>query len=190
MKINLTVKDGATAELQAFEAKLSGEGRQRLLTRAGKRLEVLLRKHFLAKDARPNKRGWPKQHFWLRMRRATALTKADHRRAVVTVADPAFAAKVYGATIRAKESRALTIPLRPESYGRRASEFDGLFLLRSRKGNAFLARPRQDGESLRASLLYLLKKTVRTPADPTALPPASAVDQQMQRAIASHLRSN
>lgn len=140
MKLKFTYQDGVSPELARLHEALTGPQRADLHQEMGLSLRDLLVAHFEQRDREPNKRGWPKTHFWGRMRRATSLASATAQQAVVTVADPAMAAKVKGATIRpsgkpspatGKPIRNIAIPLRSEAYGSRPSEFakDTFFLL-------------------------------------------------------------
>src|SRR6185503_8329142 len=96
----------------ALKQMIARSGRP-LLAVLGKRLEVTLRQHFRVRGQRPNKRGWPKQHFWdRRIRNATALSSVTDRTATVTIADPAFNAHYFGGTIVPKEAQNLAIPMR------------------------------------------------------------------------------
>jgi hypothetical protein len=177
MKINLTVKDGATAELRRLMANFDGAGMERLHRVAGKQVELNLRGHFDRKELEPRRRKWarPPQHFWARMARATSMIAATGSKAVVTVADPAFAARVHGAVIRPKDAKALAIPLKPQYAGvrpRAVWERDGLFIWKSKAGKTFIARDRGDGH---LSVVYRLVSQVKHPKDPTAMPERDAL---------------
>lgn len=153
--------------------------RRPMMRRLGKRAEVELRDHFRARNSEPNKRRWPKQRFWGRIRRATAFSGATDTQATVTIADPAMAAKIHGATIRPVEAKALAIPLRKEAYGKRPSAglIPNLFVLRTKKG-AFLAastmkrrgRRRSGPKGQRLTIYWKLVKSTTVPRDPRALP--------------------
>lgn len=150
----------------------------------GKALEASLRKHFRQRDAQPNKRNWKRQHFWGRIRNATSLAGYDDQKAVVTISDPAYSLKVHGGTVRPKEAKALTIPLREEAYGIRASSgiIRDLFFIRMRGSKkAYLAK--REGTALR--LYYLLVKQTRHKPDPEALPPTRTLQQAFAQAIDS-----
>ena len=187
-----------TAPLRPLWQKVPEKLRRPFMGRLGKRAEVELRQHFRARDTEPNKRGWPKQHFWSRLRRVTALSSWTDREAIITVADPALAAKIHGAVIRPVEAKALAIPIHRRAYGVRPSSglIPGLFVLRTKKG-AYLAtseyqtrsgRKASTKQALRAkyggykrqpskiafrqkiTIYYKLVKSTMVPADPRALP--------------------
>ncbi|MDR2845635.1 MAG: hypothetical protein LBV28_06075 [Puniceicoccales bacterium] len=109
MQTNISIEDKASPALQKLLSNLLQ--RQPLLTRLGKTVEVELRNHFAEKESEPNKRGWPKQHFWARIRRATAFTGADNDKATVSIAAPAFLDKVNPAGVYTKAKGAYAIPL-------------------------------------------------------------------------------
>ena len=183
--------DRLDADTRRLVDALDRAGRRELMQVLGKGLEGDLQRHFRGRNTEPNKRGWPKQQFWARIRRATAHTSADADGATVTVADPAFAAKVHGArNVRpGPGKRFLTIPLRPEAYGVRASSglIPGLFFLRSRRGRAFLASSEAIGDG-KLRLYYRLVPSVNLPADDRALPPRREIQQALIRRTRSHVR--
>lgn len=159
--------------------------RRGFLTALGITAETELQEHFRKRNQEPNRKGWPKQNFWARIRRSTAFAGATNSKATVVIADPAFAMKVYGGTIRPKEKRYLSIPMRAEAYGVRPGSglIEGLFALRSGSGKLFLAR--REGQALR--LYYRLVKKVDMDADPRALPPQSQMDRALTEAAEDYL---
>lgn len=175
------IQDRATPALKAFLRSIPPN--RSYFAGLGRALERLLRDHFRRKGAKPNKRGWPKSHFWdRRIRNATALTTITPTGATVTIADPAFAAHYHGATIRPKEKKALAIPLIPEAYGVMPSSglIEGLFVFKPRDSDyAFLARDHPTIDRLQ--YVYLLTKKVTIPKDPDALPPTETINQTLIR---------
>src|SRR6185503_18530605 len=94
----------------ALKQMIARSGRP-LLAALGKRLEVTLRQHFRVRGQRPNKRGWPKQHFWdRRPRNPTPLPSVTHRKATVTDADTGFKDHYFGVKSVPKEAQNLAIP--------------------------------------------------------------------------------
>lgn len=65
----------------------------------------------------------------------------------------------YGADITAENAEYLTIPVCSEAYGKRASDFKGLFVYTSKKGNLMLAR-NENGE---LKFYFWLTKSVKIP---------------------------
>lgn len=180
------VSDGASPTIAALIASL--EQRKPLHAAMGKRVEVEYRDHFAARDSEGNKQGWPSQHFWARIRTATAYRSADEAGAIVGIADPALAQKIHGGTITPKEGKYLTIPAIAEAYGHSARSFDFLQFRRFKSGAAALVesdrtflkfgRKRKDGSrklsdegrSQRGRVWYWLARSVTQKADARALP--------------------
>lgn len=88
-------------------------------------------------------------------------------------------------TVRARQGKMLTIPMRAEAYGRRAREFDDLFIIRAKQGRAFLARKVAEG---RVQFLYLLKSVVVLPQDRGLLPSDAQFQQLGELAARGYLR--
>lgn len=65
----------------------------------------------------------------------------------------------YGCTVTAKRSQYLTVPLVPEAKGRKARDFEGLFVYRAKSGNKFLARKKGKG----LECVYWLTRSVKIP---------------------------
>jgi hypothetical protein len=197
--ISINVFDGISPDLQRKAAALAD--RRPLMGVLGKKLEVLLRDHFRDRNSEPNKRGWPAQNFWNRIRNATALTAFDASTATVTVADPAFNQKLHGGTIVPKEAKALAIPMDPEAYGKSPREFNNLHLVVA-NGRAMLvtnlasnlAKQRGGGFKSRSSeisrVMYLLVASVTQDADPRALPDESSLKRELGADAAAWLKRN
>lgn len=185
-KITVT-KDTASPVLRSLYAGLSKAGRKPFMTEAGRSLERVFKKHFRERENdKTTKRaqaGWPKQHFWQkRVSDQMQPIEATDTTATLRIASREFAAKLYGATIRpGPGKKALTIPMRGEVYGRRASAnpVPGLFVYRSKRGKAFLAAE-QDGE---LTLYYRLVREVNQKADKNAMPP----EKEIQAALDADL---
>ena len=74
---------------------------------------------------------------------------ATSSKAVVSVADPAMAARIHGAVIRPKDAKAIAIPLDPEYAGVRPKavwDRDRLFVWKNKEGKPFIAKTSGDGE--------------------------------------------
>ena len=65
-----------------------------------------------------------------------------------------------------KYRRALTIPVHRSAYGKKAADFDDLFIFKNKNGNAFLAR--NQGGSL--AMMFLLVKRVHQRKDSRLMP--------------------
>lgn len=93
--------------------------------------------------------------------------------------------RVFGpVTIRAVAKKMLTIPWSAEAFGKRAGEFVGLFVYRSKRGQAFLVR--REGRTLR--FLYLLKRVVILPQDRGLLPTDEQYAKGAELAARGYLR--
>src|ERR1051326_6651649 len=167
------IKDTATPELRGMLAKV--DPARPILSVLGKKLEGVLRKHFKEKDAEPPKReGWPKQHFWARIRNATAFTGATDTAAEVVIADPAFGKRVEGGDIYPREKEALAVPQDPRVAGIQPSAhlIPGVFRV---KGTNRLVI-KEDGALV---TLWRLYKRVNVPKDPTALPTDEKINSEL-----------
>jgi hypothetical protein len=184
--VTVTIKDGATYTLTKIAEGLTN--RRPLNAAVGKRGETELREHFRERNQEPNKKGWPSQDFWNRIRKSTALTSVDDTGATIVIADPAFAGKTRDHTIKPVEGKYLTIPAIAEAAGRSARTFQNLEpLIRWMNGKrravalverrATLLRDRKDGtatekkgELVGGRVFYWLVESVRQKKDPRALP--------------------
>lgn len=78
---------------------------------------------------------------------------------------PYAAIQEFGGPVNAKPGHALTIPLTDEAKRKRAADFPDLFIYRSPRGKAFLARQRtRSGGRGTLEMVYLLTRSVRLPA--------------------------
>lgn len=168
MRIDVSIEDAATPSLRALAAAMAD--RKPLHAALGKRAETDLRAHFAAREREPNRRNWPKQHLWARIRTATAMVSADSSGATVAIAHPAMAQKVYGGTITPKEGKYLTLPAIAAAYGRSPLAVDGLEVFWGRDGGE--TRPRALGKE--GTVWYWLVRSVTQDPDPDALPPRAA----------------
>jgi hypothetical protein len=187
------LSDTATQTLQALRNAVAPGRRRGFISVVGRRGESFYRAWFRRREREsPNRRGWPRQHFWARIEGATAYdaSRSNENEAVVVVSDQAINAKVYGGTWGAKQAKMLAIPLRPEAYGVRpsAGTIAGIFFRRSSAGNGgYLVR--REGKKLVA--YWRLVPRVTVAADPQALPPAeNAADAIMRMAEAYVARIN
>ena len=102
----------------------------------------------------------------------------------------AIAMRYFGGTIRPKKAKALTIPVKgsdAERTGRRASEYDDLFVVKKDGSGAykgFLARMTAAG----MEPLFWLRTSVTQAADPSVLPTAKDLGQAMGQAADRTIR--
>ena len=133
-------KDDATPGISALLEKTSPARLAKVLRDP---LRGFWRDHL--KSLPTNKRGWPSTGFWEEAARAVQAEAQDD--AVLLRCEKQGVRQRYlGGTINALDKK-LTIPISPVSYGHRASEFPGLFLLVTKKG-AYLV---QRGEAVGAT---------------------------------------
>lgn len=87
--------------------------------------------------------------------------------------------------VSAVAAKMLTIPWAKEAYGKRAREFDGLFVYQSKggKGPSFLAK-RVNGKM---QFLFLLKRTVVLPQDRGLLPSEEDIFKTVETSAEAHL---
>lgn len=171
--------DRATGyEALANEAR---DGRA-LMTALGKRGEKVLRAHFLEKDNTPNKKGWRRSHFWNRRIRANTVFVASAttaRTAVIDVAAPELAQKVYGGRITPKHAKNLALPGRSEAAGRSPRYFDNLHFVPLHRGD-LTGLLVMDGAPKGDAPYYFLFKSVEQDPDPTALPSDERWDREIK----------
>jgi len=123
-KVTIEIKDGATYTLTKLAEGLTN--RRPLNAAVGKRGESELREHFRERNQEPNKKGWPSQDFWNRIRKSTALAAVDDSGATIAISDPAITQKIYGGEITPKEGKYLTLPAIAIAAGRSARTFQNL----------------------------------------------------------------
>lgn len=176
--ITITLSDqGTTAELDRIAGQLRNPNA--LLKAVGRRGAEELRKHFRTRNQQGNKLGGRRSNFWRQVADSTNNPVQDGpSRVRISISHPAFAQKVFGGTIKAKNAGALTIPVDPLAYDRTVAVFQqatGIQLFRLRKkGGGFsnllagFAGSSHDKADLH--IFYILAKSVTQAADPQALP--------------------
>ena len=189
--ITIRVTGPASWNVPAVERTAAAlENPQALLKVLGTAVAETMRGHFLDRDAEPNRKGWPKQHFWKDIADATVRGEPAAGRIEVIVADRRFNLKVFGGTVRPVEARALAIPVNRIAYGVRPRVLQdqlGVPIFRPRKsdgvGAGFLAA-RIEGEFV---VLYSLVRSARHDPDQRAMPPAETVWQAITDGLDDHL---
>jgi hypothetical protein len=169
--VNITEKAGPG--LKATIAKLHGAGRRDLLTAAITEVQEVTRIHLRdianTRHATAQRLGAsPTGHFAQAAEKvAGAAITADENEAALVFNHPGLSRTFRDVTITPTKSKALTIPIAAVAYGRRAGEFAGLFLYKSKMtSNAFLALQ----ENGKLKLLYLLLRSVTQKQDRSLLP--------------------
>jgi hypothetical protein len=149
-----------------------------------------VRTHFRTLAAQGNKRGWPSQGFYLEEGfKKTSVGEISDTEAKISIASAPMALRYSGGVITAKRGKALTIPQTALAYSLgspREGGWDGrsdAFLLFRPRGKDFLAT--RDGRRL--VVQYLLRPSVKIPANPAVLPPPEELDKTMFDAGAAAL---
>jgi len=186
----IAVQVNTAGFVRAMKRLTSAVARPRaVMAAAGRAGANELKRHYREKDkTEPNKLGGKRTHFWLAVSRAVQAPITSDTESRISINHPAIAQKVRGGPIVPKRAKALTIPVAPEAYGRRASTFEaetGLKLFVFKKDNcAFLAAA--DGKGVR--VYYVLSQGVNQLPDPTAMPEPRRFQSVILRAAASAMR--
>jgi hypothetical protein len=179
--MNVTIETSGSANVTLGKLVEGVRHRRPLNAALGKRGEVELREHFLDRNQEPNKSGFPKQDFWSRIRKSTALSQVDESGATVSISDPALAQKIYGGEIRPREGKYLTLAAIAVAAGKSPRVFSNLELLirwkdgKRRAVALYLPDPvgtaagKGKGSSS-GTVFYWLVLSVTQKRDPRALP--------------------
>lgn len=172
-------------------AKAGGRPRQAMA--GGQRAAAnFIRRSMREHNADPVNHFGKRTNFWLQVMRSvqTPTLPVSGTPAVVSINDDRFAQKLYGGTIVPKFRKALTIPVSPDAYGRRASVLEQekgikLFAIWQKGGGGLLVQSilKRAGKSsggqtpVHGGLIvhYVLRKSVYQQPDPKALPPTPAI---------------
>lgn len=152
-----------------------------------------------AESGRPNKMGWPRQHWWAKAARSVSSARRPGM-VTVSIAQLGFRQRLEGGVIRAgrnissktgQPTQWLAIPARAEAYGKRPGEFGNLKFTRIETGGFALVaatggatRQRKIKGQIRAAVLrgaeeglvmFWLRRSVRQKPDPTVLPTEQAM---------------
>jgi hypothetical protein len=185
--LEVTGMEIVTAKLQRVAAQLQ---RPRLLMQAcGRRVENILHRHFLSRDAEGNKHGWARSHWWNReVNHNTALQSATDTEARVSIASRQFAQRLRGGKIQGHPYLALPLTAQAKakgSPGEWSKPGDGqLQFIRSKLGSCYLFPG--EGQSHGAS--YLLVRSVTQKPDPRALPPRGDIEAGVDDEAGKFLR--
>jgi hypothetical protein len=190
MILNVNITGDVTAETRAMLASVRSADCVRAAAR-GVQAET---KDFYAglEQTRPNKQGWPRQHFWAAVRRSVNQPVVNSpTEATVSIADPNILQRIRGGYIRPLGHKYLTLPATAEAYGKRAREFHNLrfgfaenkfgnlapALVENSAQRVAFGRRRKDntrkvtpGEEVGGKAFFWLVKQVYQQADPTAMP--------------------
>lgn len=189
----ITVRVESTELNQTLERILRLSQRPRsILQAAARSVRRDLQRHFRQRDRKPNALGGRRTHWWAAVARSTQIASVTDKQAVVSISEPGIGIKVTGGIIRPVEAKALTIPLHPEAYGRRAKTVElstgiPLFRYRPKKGGpTFLAQALNDDQ---IRIMYVLKSLARVKPDPSALPDQATMERNAAQAAEAQLAS-
>lgn len=186
LTVNIKVTDKATPVLAELHRELTD--RTELHQYIGAAGEAGTRMHIraAAKDRHyTSKRLGASPTGYLTKRAELVQGKGSKEGAEIQVTGAIFA-RVFGpVTIRPRNKKMLTIPWAAESYGKRAGEFSGLFVYRSKlKDQVFLCR--REGTEIK--FLFLLKRQVILPQDRGLLPSDDQYGKTAELAARGYLR--
>ncbi len=194
--IQINLFDGLTPTQKALLEGIRGPG---MITAASRAMAGFLRNWFAGlEETRPNKQGFPRQHFWADVRRSVQNpVVADPTFASVSITHRALRQRIEGGVIRPGAGKKyLTIPATEAAYGHVAREFNNLHFgfAENKYGNLAPAlientyqkiafgRKRKDGtrkatpgEERGGKVFYFLARQVYQAPDPTVLPPNEQV---------------
>lgn len=181
MKIDVTVR---SPKLAVLAAQLSSSGRKEMNEAMGITVREVTRDYLTKISGERHKSAErlgasPTGHLAQAVRAVEASTlNADALSATLTISHVGLSRAFHDVTITPKNAKALTIPVSAIAYGRRAREFQNLFVFKHEGGKAFLAQRDPTSGSFRT--LYLLVRSVTQKQDRTLLPS----DAEWQKAAA------
>jgi len=114
----------------------------RLSAAVGPACANLTRAHL--RDLGQNKRGWPTTNFWARAAKATSWRRVPEG-TVVSINQIGVRQRFFGGPISPVNAKALTIPISPVAYGHVASDFPGIFALKTPKGTYLVQKDETEG---------------------------------------------
>lgn len=182
----------AGADVRSFQVPMDRETMQDMMRAGGHRVRADLADWYGLKDrAEPNRfyatgQGFRRTHFWGQVQESIRGPIDIQGGGVeIAVTDHRIMQKIRGGTITAKNVKFLTIPIHPEAYARRAAELFSivgkLFVIRTKKGNLFLAG-RGEGEK-RATFYYILKRSVTQKPWPGSMPGLTWIKQSFRNGV-------
>jgi hypothetical protein len=112
-------------------------------------VRTLVQDHLGALDAnRANQLGGKRTHFYAAAARGVSYATGSEG-VDISIHQTGIAQRYFGGTIKPVNSKYLTIPADPESYGHRAGEFNNLMLLWGKNGPYALAERESQDISIR-----------------------------------------
>jgi len=159
-----------TASPAVKQLRFQAHGR-RAFAAMGASVAESIRRHLVQRDLIPNQLGGRRTHFFSSAARQTFWVAREDE-AEVSIAKDGIRQRLLGGIIRPVRKKALTIPVSPEAYGRRASEFGSELRLVKLSGGADgqTAGLLVLGEGPHAPAMYVLRTQVHQAPDPSVLP--------------------
>jgi hypothetical protein len=180
LTLDITVTQSAAPMLAKLLREIEDDEKPRLMRWLADDFEILTREHITRAAASRHKTAaklgaTPTRYLETRAQSVESSTEGTD--VILRMQGDIFKRAAGPVTVTAKQAKMLTIPWRKEAYGKRAGEFADLFPVRSKRGNAFLAR--RNGRTV--EFLFLLKKSVTLPQDRGLLPSSSDYAKRAER---------
>lgn len=145
---------------------------------AARGVSNLLYDHFMARNERPGREGWPSSNYWADAAESVSVSAGGDGTADVCAHAPGLLMHLKGGTILPKRGKFLAIPISPDVAGiwpremmQRQKEVK-IIPVRGGKGEGFLlAKQPKDGAPI--PLWRLVRKSVLKP-DPSVIPTMEA----------------
>jgi hypothetical protein len=154
---------------------------------AGRAAANLLKAFYRDRDKEGNKLGGDRTHYWREVGQAVNVPKPVAKDTVrVSINHPSILQKIFGGVIRAKRAGALTIPVNPAAYGRRASVLEQKLGVKLFRINSGLVAKDAAGK---ITVYYLLRKSVTQKPDPKALPPQAEIQRVAEEKFFAWVKS-
>lgn len=172
MSVDLHLKeDAVTPDLARLAAQVPA-----LKKVMGIAMRNALISHFRAKNGTPNRLGGTRTNFWLAVANSCSAPVVNGSGVMVRINHPHVAIHVYGGRVTPKKAKMLAIPVTAEAHGKSPRVFSDL--------RPVWSGGRPVGLALGGKMYYVLKKGVRVPRDPQALPP----DDKVRKAVTTAAR--
>lgn len=182
--ITINLADQGSDAVRLLMRRVAGAPEEpELKTFVGGEVASLVKQHLHDRDARPNRLGGQKTHFYARAGDSVSWLPSPDG-VVVTVHEEGIRQRLEGGYITRKNAKALTIPISPRAHGKRAREFDDLFKLPSTKGDPDTVGilTREDGSG-GIEPMFALRTRVRQDPDPTVMPDKPLIVQTASAAV-------
>lgn len=186
LSLQLLVTDQAAPKLRELIRTLDPKEAAEFFDELAGEFEVLTREHITGASASRHKtaaRLGANPTKYLERAAQTVEARGQRGRVSLEVAGEIFKRAFGPVTVRAEQAKMLTLPWRAEAYGRRAGDFENLFIYKSGRGQVFLAR--RAGRAI--ELMFLLKKSVLLPQDRGLLPSEEAYLAAAEKVAVAHV---